>query len=167
MAKIAVGIPIYSMLYPLVDAPAHPQFVTTEKYFKEAGVIGMSHSFKEHYVGLKVGAKEPSVLALLRLNWEISDPVSLRRLANKAEVSVTEFLTALSTGQSKKRIIGHVRGIGGNHNHYDVVVATYMEGFLAGWNADVRSIMDKSHWPVGSTFVTQWNSEGGSHGRFE
>ena len=153
MVQLAAAMPIYSMLYPLVNVPAHPPIVTTLKYFNEAGVIGMSHNFKKFYVGLAVGEKGPSVLALIQLNWEYSELTLVHRLGNKAGVSITEFVSALSANRrSKERIIGHVRGIGGNH-HLCTVVATYMEGFLTGWNADVRSIMDKSHWSMGSKFV--------------
>lgn len=155
MAKVGVGMPMYSTLRPLLEVPAYERFVATEKYFKEAGVIGMSHTFETLYIGLEVGAKGPSVVALRQLNWEVSDLAWERKLGHKAEVSIPEFVTALTAYRgSKERISGHIRGIGGNH-HLCVVVATYMSGFLSGWTVDVSSIMDKCHRPVGSKFVTQ------------
>ncbi len=155
MAQLTVTMPIYSTLYSLVHVPAHEGFVTTEKYFREAGVIVMSHTFKTHYLGLTVGPKGPSILAIRQLNREVSDLAWGRRLGQKAEISIVEFVTALSVYYgNEKRIIGHVKGFGGNQ-HLRVVVATYMSGFLGNWAVDVSSIMDKGKRSVGSKFVTQ------------
>lgn len=158
MAKIMAPMQVFSVVHPLINVPPYTSFVTDEKYFKDSGVVGMSLGFRARYVGLKVREKGPSVLALLRLNWEYSDLALLPKLGSKVTVTIAEFVTALSANRgSKQRLVGYVRGIGGENQDFRAAIATYMEGsYLSGWDVDLRLVRDRSRWPKGSIFVTRY-----------
>ncbi len=132
--------------------PAQPAVMTSEDYFKEAGVVWMNDNFKAKFFGLKVEAREQTEFAICKLEQDSLDAPILAELGDKAEMPVSQFKQFLSDNrESSEYFILYLRGKDGN---LWAVSAYWLTGY-DGWRVSSSSVANPHRWLAGRQVVSR------------
>ena len=135
-----------------VRIAAQPAVTTSEKYFKEAGVVVMWDNFKAQFLGLEVPATEEAELVVRKLEQDSPDAPILTELGDKAETSVSQFKAFLAANRkSTEWFIFYLRGKDGN---LCAVYASWDAGD-DGWGVNAGSVDSPGRWRVGNQVLSQ------------
>ncbi len=134
-----------------VRIAAQPAVITSEEYFKEAGVVWANDVFQAEFYGLELSATEEVELAVSKLEEASLDAPILAELGDKAEISVSQFREFLAANrESSEWFIFYLSGRNGKR----AVNADWGVGD-GGWNVLASSVTDPDGWPQGYRVVPQ------------
>jgi hypothetical protein len=90
------------ILLRTVRLSAQPATVTSEEFWKEAGVYSTGRNFEDQFNGLEVAATEKSKLTIHRLEQYSFDKPIMRELGDQKEISVNQFKAFLIANRGAK-----------------------------------------------------------------
>ncbi|MEK7536857.1 MAG: hypothetical protein AAB584_00205 [Patescibacteria group bacterium] len=135
-----------------VRVPAQPAITTSEKYFKEAGVVWMGNDFKAQFLGLEVPATEEAELAVRKLEEASLDAPILAELGDKAEIPVSQFCAFLAANrESQEWFIFYLIGKNGK----PWAVRAFWDSADRGWRVYADSVEYPRGWSVGYRVVSR------------
>ena len=95
----------------IMRIPTQPAILTSEEYFKEAGVVWMGSNFEAQFLGLGEFGVEATDLVVSKLVEASLDALILVELGDKAEILVSQFREFLSLNkQSPEGCVFYLRG---------------------------------------------------------
>ena len=135
-----------------VRVAAQPAVVTSEDYFKEAGVAVMWDNFKAQFLGLEVPAIDEVELAVRKLEEGSLDAPILTELGEKAETSVSQFKAFLAVNcKSQEWFIFYLRGKDGKL----WAVSAYWYADYGGWYVYANRVDYPGRWIAGNQVVSR------------
>lgn len=135
-----------------VRIPAQPAVITSEEYFKEAGVVVMRDNFKTQFLGLEVPATNETELAVCKLEKTSLDAPILAELGDRAEISVNQFRAFLAENrESTEWFIFYLRGKDGSL----WAVGAYWLAVSDGLSVDAYSVGNPNRWYAGNRVVSR------------
>ncbi|MDO8471213.1 MAG: hypothetical protein Q7S49_01235 [bacterium] len=149
-----------NILTPLriVRIPAQPAVLTSEEYFKEAGVVWMGMNFKSQFLSLAEFGVEATDLVVRKLVEASLDALVLVELGDKAEILVSQFREFLSLNKrSPEWFIFYLRG---RDEDLWTVRADWRDGdggwFVCAFPVDVDELSeDRDGWNADDRIVSR------------
>ena len=131
---------------------AKPALITTEKYFREAGVVWMGKKFRDEFLGLKVFATNEGEIAIYLLEGDSSDFPILTCLGDEAKISVSQFHSFLAENRKTPGwFVFYLEGKDGNL--YPVGAGKGVNS--DGWDVDAHAIGRRSGYAAGGQFLSR------------
>lgn len=137
---------------PAFILPAQPAVITSEEYWKSAGVKWMGENFKAQFLGLEVSAVAEGEFLLRPLAAPISSTPIVEELGEKARTLASQLRAFLDANRHKS---GWFLAFGvGNDGNLWAVSFRWLSGH-DGWNVHASPVVALNEWRAGRQVLSR------------